>query len=465
LTVYTIILSLCFVGSLIGHPIEWLRRYHSERSAYGCGVTYDTRQGLTIVGNDVDSAGGRVLVVRYSAKGETLGTFMYDGGHSACGYQAATAGDGTMLVAGGYYDDTIDLACLLAKFALDGETLWVKRVRLADQDYFMSVSLGPSKSAIAAGSSYSYSGGGSPIGLLSSYDSTGALRWAHTDTWAREFYGTVTVGGIIYVSGTDTLGRMLVMRCDSAGDTVWTVRNSWGGMDCCGWAVAADSQGGVAVAGYASDGVNSKITVIKCDTGGHTLWTRALQPTGNDWATGIAADSAGDLFVCGVCGSSEDYLLSKFSPAGETMWTTTYNNGGSDEAHGVVVVDADPIVTGSSGSGSSSDIVTIRYSNSDGLAERAKDNAPPVHNASGLLGSYNMARDVVGVQMQLPSQARGSLCVCDITGRTIATLARGTLIAGRREFVWDTRACAAGIYFATLRTPEYSENLKLIIVR
>jgi hypothetical protein len=52
--------------------------------------------------------------------------------------------------------------------------------------------------------------------------------------------------------------------------------------------------------------------------------------------------------------------------------------------------------------------------------------------------------------ISLPAEADVDLCVHDLAGRRVTTLAHGRLAAGRRDFTWDGAGARDGVYFVRL---------------
>jgi hypothetical protein len=104
---------------------------------------------------------------------------------------------------------------------------------------------------------------------------------------------------------------------------------------------------------------------------GEQVWLQRYNgpANGSENAFAIVADGGGNVFVTGSSGGSAglaEYATIKYSEAGVALWTNRYHGPGtgSDGASAMAVDrNGDVIVTGySSGSGSSSDYATIKYS-------------------------------------------------------------------------------------------------------
>jgi len=98
-------------------------------------------------------------------------------------------------------------------------------------------------------------------------------------------------------------------------------------------AMALDSAGNVYVTGVSHLSSGIDIATVKYYTIGDTAWVRSYSGAADstDWAQDIAVDPLGNVYVTGYSYSDstyEDYLTIKYSPAGDILWTRTYD--GSD---------------------------------------------------------------------------------------------------------------------------------------
>jgi hypothetical protein len=452
--------GLAFSFSVLpAQSILWLRRYDSGRDDFGRCIAAGRDGNLVVAGNVSDTGAPYhlcILLTSYSPTGDTT-PVRYYGGPSTFAQGVAVDHAGAVLLAGG--DGMDSTACYLAKVDPSGDTLWTRRYSLQDIDDFTDVTVDSADNVVVAGFTYTYSSGGKWTGLIRKYDSSGQLLWGRLLPWTRDLWGARASGPYFYFAGADTLNAMLVVKCLGNGDTVWTARGSFGGAYCGSYAIGLDSAGCVYSVGYVGYGPASELALMKCDSNGTILWSRALNFTGNDWATDIACDSGGYFYVCGACGAGiSDYFLGKFDSLGDTVWTTRYDDGPEDRAYGVAVQDGNPVVTGLASGGATWDMVTIKYSGANGIAsgESHRPLAP---------AEWRCANPVpMGGRVLLDVRTAGlySLALTDASGRKVLQLLHAQLAPGRHELrIGDI---PPGVYFATARCESSARTAKLVVV-
>jgi len=109
---------------------------------------------------------------------------------------------------------------------------------------------------------------------------------------------------------------------------------------------------------------------IKYDSSGNEEWVHRYNNelvNGNDEASDMVLDSAGNIYVTGRSqgsGTGYDYCTIKYNSEGNMVWRVRYNHSdGDDEARAVVVDSAGNVyVTGrSKGNGTGFDYATVKY--------------------------------------------------------------------------------------------------------
>ena len=180
-----------------------------------------------------------------------------------------------------------------------------------------------------------------------------------------------TDGGYIVAGQTRSYGAgwddVYLIKTDSSGDTLWT--KAIGGIyPDVGSSVQQTTDGGYIVTGttlsYGPGYCN--VYLIKTDSSGDTLWTRTFGD-GSDVANSVRQTTDGGYIVTGYTGYSDVYLI-KTDSSGDTLWTRTIGGTDSDAGNSVrQTTDSGYIVTGSTSSyGAGSEDVYLIKTDSSG---------------------------------------------------------------------------------------------------
>jgi uncharacterized delta-60 repeat protein len=194
----------------------------------------------------------------------------------------------------------------------------------------------------------------------------------------------------VYVTGYSTSGicyRYTTIKYDADGNLLWTEAYA-GEFGMLGYHkatdIALDNSGNVYVTGfsYTSEVPNYDYdyATIKYSSDGNGLWAAIYngQADKKDFATALAVDISGNVYVTGGCDcinfdpaiptytSGCDYATIKYSPDGNQLWVARYNGdaNNNDDASVLVIDDSGNVyVTGESYDNSTYyDYVTIKYS-------------------------------------------------------------------------------------------------------
>jgi hypothetical protein len=182
--------------------------------------------------------------------------------------------------------------------------------------------------------------------------------------------------GNFYVTGTSTgIGTAWdysTIKYDLSGVQLWETRyNSPANNSDDATALVVDAAGNVYVTGT-SIGVGTQFdyVTIKYNSTGVEQWlARYDGPIHNDeFATGIAVDSFGNVFVTGFSAGDStffDYATVKYNPSGVEQWVARYNGpANSSDIPNAIIVDgsSNTIVVGESvGPGFDFDFATVKY--------------------------------------------------------------------------------------------------------
>ena len=214
-----------------------------------------------------------------------------------------------------------------------------------------------------------------------------------TDSSGNVYVTGATTGGLD--GNTSAYGNdLFVVKYNSSGTKQWTKQLGTSGHDNAK-GVATDSSGNVYVAGdttgrldgNASAGSND-LFVVKYNSSGTKQWTKQLGTSSADYATGVATDSSGNLYVTGyttggldgnTSAGSNDLFVVKYNSSGTKQWTKQLGTSSSDEAYGVathssgnvyVTGDTDEGLDGNTSAGSN-DLFVVKY-NSSGTKQWTK---------------------------------------------------------------------------------------------
>jgi len=158
--------------------------------------------------------------------------------------------------------------------------------------------------------------------------------------------------GFMLVGYTNSYGAgqfdMFVVKTDSLGDTLWT--RALGGA---GWDFAYDViqsvDGNYIVVGetYSTAGGDNDVFIVKLDVNGNTLWTKSYGGVNQDFGRAIVELSDSMLVIAGGTSSlgsgGLDVLLLKLSAQGDSLWARAHGGADDDWARDVIITNDNSI--------------------------------------------------------------------------------------------------------------------------
>ncbi|HEX7401423.1 MAG TPA: SBBP repeat-containing protein [candidate division Zixibacteria bacterium] len=442
----------------------WVRRYNgpgnSDDGAIAIaiddsGYVYVTGYGEGI-GTNYD-----YITIKYHANGDTAWLRRYNGPVNLddITYAMVVDGSGYVYVTGYSYGDGTSADYATIKYHPNGDTVWVRRYNglgnLGDVAYAM-VEDGSGNVCVTGGSRGS-----------GTWEDCATIKYhPNGDTaWVRRFdeptihgydRGTaiaVDLSGNIYVTGwSDGAGTgadYFTIRYYPNGDTAW-VRRYNGPANGTDWAtaIAVDDSGYVFVTGYSdSSGSSQDYATIKYDSSGNEIWVKRFNcANGTDKPYAIAVDGSNNIYVTGMsgCGGTTgiDYATIKYYPNGDTAWLRKYHGpveNGSDYAYALAVDDSGNvyITGGSQGSGTGYDYCTIKYvQTSSAVKDETGDRERP--SEFELSQNYpNPFNPNTKIEFTLAKAGFVTLQIYDVLGRKVRTLVSENLPSGYKSVMWD----------------------------
>lgn len=217
--------------------------------------------------------------------------------------------------------------------------------------------------------------------LIIKYDPSGTVLWYRTfDAGDNDEPGAVALdsNGNVYFCGSyvDTLNpgtiHARLLKYSPAGDSLLNVSYNLSDFTRL-FAITFDKSGGLYLAGYTSNPSNSDYLVMGCDTAtGDTLWIKIYDSGREEYISGIAVDTLGNIFVTGTAGADSDTTdvrTIKYSPTLTILWNELYNSGSFDDAGDIFLDGLGNVLVGLSSYNSSGnpDYRLVKYDSGGGV--------------------------------------------------------------------------------------------------
>ncbi|MBI4685573.1 MAG: SBBP repeat-containing protein [Nitrospirae bacterium] len=198
--------------------------------------------------------------------------------------------------------------------------------------------------------------------FLRKYDSEGNKLWTRqfgTSGWDGAFDVGVDADGNVYIAGytnpCQTCGGdwdAFLCKYDSEGNELWTRQFGTPNIDYAN-SVAVGRDGNVYVGGGTNGDIagsswegGSNAYVRKYDPFGNVLWTHQFGSSGDDDASSIAVDRAGNVYIVGSTNDNlpgqdwvgdYDAYVKKYDSDGTELWTYQFGTPSYDDASGVTL--------------------------------------------------------------------------------------------------------------------------------
>ena len=339
----------------------WAARYNGTANGwdYATAIAIDSSDNVYVTGYSAGSGTGNdYATVKYDGTtGNQLWVATYNGPGNSTDIAKAIAVDssGNVYVTGqSYGSGTYDDYATVKYDDTTGNQLWVARYNgpANSYDFVYAIALDSSGNVYVTGSSYDSDTG--PDYATVKYDTTGTQLWAtryngpgnstdYAEAIAVDSSGNVYVTGHSYGIGTGP--DYATVKYDTAtGNEEWVARyNGPASFSDVARAIAVDTSGNVYVTGrekISDSATGYDYATVKYAPNGTELWVASYNGPGNsyDFATAIAVDSSGNVYVTGRSygsGTHYDCATVKYSqpPAAPVIGVVDY-----DEAAGNTTV-------------------------------------------------------------------------------------------------------------------------------
>jgi uncharacterized delta-60 repeat protein len=471
--------------------LKWARTYDSPHHGYdkAIAIGLDKSKNVYVFGNGTNINGkDGYMTIKYSNDGNLLWMREYINSDSMGAYPYALAVDdsGNVYVTGYSYLSGNEDFCTI-KYNTNGELQWVRyyggTANIGDIPYAIAVDKKGNSYVTGAARD---SGNINTIPLIK-YDSLGNQKWIKKYFFQNNGYREgskikIDLNRNIFVGGygideTNTEYKFILIKYDSSGTEKWVrTYGCTSGYNPSAYLkdLTIDNNNNIYVAGVSdSSQMGWDFTTLKYNNNGDWQWIKRYRNAFNssDGANAITVDRFNNVYVTGETDNNtpwHQYLTVKYSSDGAFNWAATYNNNISfNYNHEGIKVGTDSIgnvyVTGNSeGNGTGMDIATIKYSAPSGIRNLSNE----IPKECKLYQNYpNPFNPTTNIKYQIQKSNFVEVKVYDILGKSIASLVNEKQSPGTYEVQFNGGNLPSGIYFYKLRTGDFVQVKKMLMIK
>jgi hypothetical protein len=269
------------------------------------------------------------------------------------------------------------------------------------------------------------------------------------------------------------------VKYNASGQKLWSQRwDSEHEYHDCGNIIQVDDAGNVYVSGTTSQIGLTRFVTIKYDASGNEQWVKKYPehpPLSECSNPSMVMDADDNIYISGTAKDQFDNINGitiKYDTNGNLIWSVQYDNT-IDYFHDIALhsTSGQPnvYVTGSSyNTLENFDALTVKYSQSGGSLCGSQQDRTNREGNSAAFGFTMTMPVLINNQASIPYSVEKtghmSLCVYDVTGKCVKTLANGYETPGTHNITWNTSKVSNGIYYLRLESDEQCATQKLVVM-
>lgn len=463
----------------------WVRRYNgnSNNNDMAAAIARDASGNIYVTGKSW-SAGSYYdfTTIKYDLHGTLQWVRTYNGpdngGDEACAVAVDAAGN--IFVTGKSSAVSTGNDYATVKYSTSGVQLWVQRF-----DGFASIDEPSAIAVDAFGNVYVTGRSTTPTQddyCTIKYDAAGVQEWmnryngpgggGNNADWANaiavDAFGNVFVTGWSFGNVTGS-GNPTTVKYSTVGNEEWVQRYPEAGG---GIALAVDNQNNVYATGWCS-GID--YVTIKYSASGQQDWSAKYNGPGNseDYPSSIAVDAWGNVYVTGYSRSgiaygTEDIATIKYDHTGTQKRVLRYDGPANSHDYGTSVAldnQANIYVSGySTGNGSEFDYTVLKYFETPPTGLEPVGTIIPEEYS--LEQNYpNPFNPSTVIRFRVPHSSGVKLTVYDAAGKVVSTFVDEELNPGIYAVSFSGSNLSSGVYYYSIRTADYFESRKMLLVK
>lgn len=243
----------------------------------------------------------QLLLLKLSDTGNLLWAKTY--GANSYGKDILQTNDGGFIIAGGTQNIGAGLSdSYFIKTDTNGDTLWTRVIGGAKNDYAQFIKQTSDNGFIAVGNSYSYDTTYSRPFILK-LDSSGNLEWTKIYSVPSLYVScTTTQNDTVVIASSSSNSKYLLTKLTPNCDSIIWAKTTGTGGDNIPFDMKGTDDNGFVVAGYTLGGPPGvpNMYLVKTNSNGDTLWTKAYGESGGDEAYSIVQSNDGGFALTGI---------------------------------------------------------------------------------------------------------------------------------------------------------------------